>query len=463
VSGGGIYNQSSLAAPSPLTLVSTIVAGNTAPDSPDISGTVDATSAYNLVGDGSGLSGISDNDANHNIVGHPALLAPLGNYGGPTQTMALLPGSPAIGNGAPAGPGVPTTDQRGFLRPTSGQVDIGAFQTQTTAVAVGAVTATFNPSPQNLSLTATVTDNGQPMPQAAGAVTFTIVVPGGTNLTAGPVALDTQGRATTLLTLPAGFAAGTYTLQASYSDTSGVFSPSSATSTLSVQPAAPTVSVTNVSLSYSPTRKQEVSLTASVALGGVAVSEGMATFLVSAPSASPGAPPVILGQVQALVNAQGVATATLPVAAASPAGSYTIAAAFVDSPGSGNYAPAAGGGTLTINPAATTVMLRPLRPLIYNAKKAQTIVLAVDVRSPAGTVPTGTVTFTLLGQTLTAVVGAHGRAAVLVTIPAGTLPGSYAITAAYADQANAIGGVNFASSATTGTLLIRPRQAAPNL
>ena len=51
-------------------------------------------------------------------------LAPLGDYGGPTQTMALLPGSPAIGEGA-AVAGV-TTDQRGFA--LDSPVDIGAFQ-----------------------------------------------------------------------------------------------------------------------------------------------------------------------------------------------------------------------------------------------------------------------------------------------------------------------------------------------
>jgi len=51
-------------------------------------------------------------------------LAPLGNYGGPTQTIPLLPGSPALG----AGTGV-TTDQRG--EPLhSPNPDIGAFQSQ---------------------------------------------------------------------------------------------------------------------------------------------------------------------------------------------------------------------------------------------------------------------------------------------------------------------------------------------
>ena len=54
-------------------------------------------------------------------------LTPLGDYGGPTQTMALLPGSAAIGAGI-AVSGV-TTDQRGFPL-DSPNPDIGAFQSQ---------------------------------------------------------------------------------------------------------------------------------------------------------------------------------------------------------------------------------------------------------------------------------------------------------------------------------------------
>jgi hypothetical protein len=56
------------------------------------------------------------------------LLAPLGNYGGPTQTLALLPGSPAIDAGV-AVAGL-TTDQRGVPRPQGQAPDIGAFESR---------------------------------------------------------------------------------------------------------------------------------------------------------------------------------------------------------------------------------------------------------------------------------------------------------------------------------------------
>ncbi len=62
------------------------------------------------------------------LVNTNPLLAPLGNYGGPTQTMALLPGSPAIDAGV-AVAGI-TTDQRGIARPQGTAPDIGAFQSR---------------------------------------------------------------------------------------------------------------------------------------------------------------------------------------------------------------------------------------------------------------------------------------------------------------------------------------------
>ena len=54
------------------------------------------------------------------------MLGPLTNNGGPTLTMALLPGSPAIDAGTTSL--APAADQRGFPRPAGLAADIGAFE-----------------------------------------------------------------------------------------------------------------------------------------------------------------------------------------------------------------------------------------------------------------------------------------------------------------------------------------------
>jgi CSLREA domain-containing protein len=104
-----------------VTLTNTIVAGNTAAGSgPDVSGTI-TSGGSNLVGNTSGSSGFG---ASGDILNQPPNLGPLTNNGGPTQTMALLFGSPAINAGNPSA--APATDQRGVAR--SGKTDIGAFE-----------------------------------------------------------------------------------------------------------------------------------------------------------------------------------------------------------------------------------------------------------------------------------------------------------------------------------------------
>ena len=63
-----------------------------------------------------GLDGLDDGTGN--LVGVDPELGPLADNGGPTDTMALLAGSPAInaGNPAPEPTTFPGSDQRGISR-----------------------------------------------------------------------------------------------------------------------------------------------------------------------------------------------------------------------------------------------------------------------------------------------------------------------------------------------------------
>ena len=109
-------------------LKNTLVVGNTGRNFATA-----ATASFISMGnnlDSDGTSGFVNNN-NGNLVGTiaapiDAKLGPLANNGGPTQTHALLPGSPAINTGTAAG--APSTDQRGVSRPFGGGVDIGAFE-----------------------------------------------------------------------------------------------------------------------------------------------------------------------------------------------------------------------------------------------------------------------------------------------------------------------------------------------
>jgi hypothetical protein len=88
---------------------------------------------------GSGVSIASGGDLGGNQYHVDPRLGPLQNNGGPTATMAPLPGSPAIGAGVNAAvPAGVTTDQRGFKRIVGATVDVGAVEVQLVPlVAVG--------------------------------------------------------------------------------------------------------------------------------------------------------------------------------------------------------------------------------------------------------------------------------------------------------------------------------------
>ncbi len=144
--GGGLYESSNGTA----TIGNTIIAGNTLETSgkDDIDGLGKATGSDNLIGsEGKPYFGSSPNVF---LAGQPLGLWSLGNYGGTTQTMPLLPGSPAIGAGSASITGltIPATDQRGLILGTS--VDIGAFQS---SLIVTSTSGAVDGTPQAASLT----------------------------------------------------------------------------------------------------------------------------------------------------------------------------------------------------------------------------------------------------------------------------------------------------------------------
>jgi hypothetical protein len=219
--GAGLYSFNNYRSVfGPLTLTNAIVAGNTNTSSAasDISGS--AMGANNLIGVGG--SGGLVNGVFGNLVGVTnALLAPLGNYGGPTQTMPLLPGSLAIDAGISIG--APAFDQRGQGR--VGAVDIGAFESQgfTVAVTSGSDQSTNISTAFAAPLVVTVTANNPGEPVAGGLVTFTSPASGASAAIGGSPAIISAAGTASVTATANGFA-GSYTVSAT---ASGIAIPAS--------------------------------------------------------------------------------------------------------------------------------------------------------------------------------------------------------------------------------------------
>ncbi len=152
--GGGIFNTTGGTVMIGNTIVSdNAVISNGTTVVRDVSGAV-TSQGTNLISNSTGSTGWIASDK----LNVPALLTPLGNYGGPTQTFGILQTSPAFnaGNNANA----PPTDQRGATRIVGGTIDIGSFENDPTGVLTmipnGAVGTAYNQS-LPLSETSTLT------------------------------------------------------------------------------------------------------------------------------------------------------------------------------------------------------------------------------------------------------------------------------------------------------------------
>ena len=134
-----------------LTLQNSLIAGNSARKAgnapgagPDLSG--QASGNFNLLGNASGATLGGSN----NQIGVDAKLGPLADNGGPTDTFALLTGSPAIN----AGNSAEDVDQRGAARPQGASDDIGALEMQ--LLSIGNVTEAEGFDGKNITFTVTL-------------------------------------------------------------------------------------------------------------------------------------------------------------------------------------------------------------------------------------------------------------------------------------------------------------------
>jgi len=189
--GGGVYNSGAL------TLENSILGENTAGGQAsdcDGFGAGLTSQGHNLLQSVTcKVSGITTT----NVTGKDPLLGTLASNGGPTRTLALLAGSPALDAGDPGASGsggtaCAATDQRGYFRPQGAHCDIGAFE-QVAGLSVTAITP----------------------PQGGTGGTVTATVSGSGFVAGATVALRRQGQ-TSILASPVAVEAGQAALTASF-------------------------------------------------------------------------------------------------------------------------------------------------------------------------------------------------------------------------------------------------------
>jgi len=189
--GGGVF----VASPAVANVKSTLIAGNGASSKGPDAYVAFSSQGYNLVGKIEGSSGLGAGTDLSGTAANPLdpKLDPKGlqNNGGPTLTIALLPGSPAIDHGTSNSlVGNLSTDQRGagFLRirddpgisNANDGADIGAFELQ-----IAATTPTPTP-------TATATPSATPASQLGNIATRLRVETGDNVLIGGFIVTGTQ-------------------------------------------------------------------------------------------------------------------------------------------------------------------------------------------------------------------------------------------------------------------------------
>jgi hypothetical protein len=397
-------------------IANTIFANNTAPNIGLLGGATATSLGHNISDDGgSGVLTAAGDKPNTD-----PLLGALGNYGGPTPTVSLLPGSPAINNGTSTG--APTTDQRGVSR--VGGVDIGAFESQGftfSAVAGSTPQSTkVNTAFANaLAVSVTAADGVDPV--NGGVVTFTV-----------PATGASAGLSLSKATIASGQASVTATantLVGSYSATAAAAGVASAT----------TFSLTNnpgdaASIAVDSGSNQSTTVTNNFANPLVVIVKD--TFGNLVPNASvtftgPGSgASATFTTSPATTAADG--TASVTATANTAAGAYTVTASVT-----GVTTPASFSLTNTADVAASvTVVSGSNQTTTVGAAFTNPLVVIVKDKFD-NPVPGASVSFTAPGSGASASItgspastGTDGEASVTAT--ANSILGSYSVTASVA-------------------------------
>jgi len=410
-----------------LTVNNSLISANTSTTAQDggiyNSGSITPTSSYNILTgntggdcDGAG-TGCPTNGTNNNLVGGNVNVnfAPLGWYGGPTQTMLPLPGSVAICAGSssliPAGV---TTDQRGFERIHHSYgaiynpcVDVGSVQTNYQSVQFqntsygGIVSQAVSPAP-----VVTVTENSQ----SIGGVPVTLTFSGPSGDASG------HWQETTAASTGADFndlivtAVGNYSLSATLNIVGGFSITTNPDATLDITTPQPTTTAINApTIMYGNAGQVTVNVTsqAGTVTGNVSLSVDGGTALVQALSSG-----------QSVFTLNGIT-----------AGNHSLNANYA---AQGIFTASSDTGALLVNKATPTISLAPsanpspvFSPLTFTATVSSSV-----------STPTGSVIF----YDGTTAKGSGGVAAGVATYTTSSLAvGSHSITAAYTGDANFLG------------------------
>ncbi|AFZ24155.1 filamentous hemagglutinin family N-terminal domain protein [Cylindrospermum stagnale PCC 7417] len=419
--GGGIYRD---IVGAKVTLKNTIAAGNTSPTSPDIFGLLDAASSYNLIGDGTGVTGIN-NGVDGNQVGTAAVpidpkLSVLGDYGGSTQTFALLPGSLAIDAGTPDRN--ITTDQRGISRPQGTTPDIGAFELvgYNLIPTAGSGQSTTVNNNFSTDLQAQVTETGFNKPVSGITVNFNAPSSGATASFTGNTTLTTDSSGIVSIPVTANTVAGSYSVSAN----SGSLTPANFSLTNNPDVAAsiiatggtPQTTVVNTAFAnlLQATVKDQY---------GNLISNATVNF--NAPSS--GATANFTGNTTLTTDSSGIVS--IPVTANTVAGSYSVSA------NSGSLTPA--NFSLTNNPdVAASIIATGGTPQATVVNTAFANSLQATVKDQYGNlISNATVNFNAPSSGATAnftgntTLTTNSSGVVSIPVTANTVAGSYIVSA----------------------------------